>query len=91
MPWCIIDRDNYTLVKFSGNFAPGLGTPECSIGMHIIEALDTDIIPAVSQIIDSDGMDDQTVMHGEKTYRLRRLPDKAGNNTVTLVFEDMSE
>ena len=94
-PWCIIDRENYTLLRFSDNFAPGLGTPECQQGMHIIEALETDIIPAVSQMIDSDDSDELTVSHADKAYNLRRInmngSDAAEKNKVILVFEDKAK
>jgi len=94
-PWCIINRESYTLVRFSDNFTPGLGTPDCKIGMHIIEALETDIIPAVSQMIDSESPDNQTngqqIIHGDKTYTLRRINNGAEKNNVTLIFEDEVE
>ncbi|MDA3897892.1 MAG: FHA domain-containing protein [Desulfobacteraceae bacterium] len=100
-PWCIIDRENYTLLRLSDNFTPGLGTPECQQGMHIIEALETEIIPAVSQMIDSEGTTELTVSHAEKTYRLRRVnfndnnndavADAVEKNNVILVFEEKVE
>ena len=94
-PWCIIDRENYTLLRFSDNFAPGLGTPECRQGMHIIEALETEIIPAVSQMIDSDESNGLTVSHADKAYNLRRInfngADAAEKNNIILVFEDKVE
>ncbi len=94
-PWCIIDRENYTLLRLSDNFVPGLGTPECKQGMHIIEALETDIIPGVSQMIDSDDTNELTVTHADKTYNLRRInsndADAAEKNNVILVFEDKVE
>jgi hypothetical protein len=94
-PWCIIDRENYTLLRFSDNFAPGLGTPECRQGMHIIEALETEIIPAVSQMIDSDNSNGLTVSHADKAYNLRRInfngADATEKNNVILVFEDKVE
>jgi hypothetical protein len=94
-PWCIIDRENYTLLRFSDNFTPGLGTPECRQGMHIIEALETEIIPAVSQMIDSNDSNGLTVSHADKVYNLRRInvndSDAAEKNKVILVFEDKVE
>lgn len=94
-PWCIIDRENYTLLRFSDNFAPGLGTPECRQGMHIIEALETEIIPAVSQMIDSDDSNGLTISHADKAYNLRRInfigADAAEKNNIILVFEDKVE
>jgi type III secretion system (T3SS) inner membrane Yop/YscD-like protein len=94
-PWCIIDRENYTLVRHSDNFATNLGTPDCRQGMHIIEALETTIIPAVSEMIDSDDSTKLTVSHANKTYFLRRMTSKdacaADINHVILIFEEKVE
>lgn len=87
-PWCIIDREDYTVKRLSGNFAGVFGTPECREGMHIIEALETDIIAPVSQMIDSENADNLTVTHGDSTSVLRRLTDPADKSAVILVFED---
>lgn len=90
-PWCVIDRENYILVRFSENFTQGLGTKDCRPGMHIIEALETNIIPAVSQMLDSNSAAPQTLSHGQKTYQLKRMNAANEKNNVTLVFEDCDQ
>lgn len=90
-PWCIVNREDYTLRRMSENFAPSFGTPECREGMHIIEALGSDIIAPVSQIIDAEDAPAATLTHGEKTSVLRRLTDPKDQTAVILVFEDTTK
>jgi hypothetical protein len=90
-PWCVIDRENYVLVRCSENFKPGLGTKDCQPGMHVIEALETDIIPAVSQLIDADDSAPQTLTIAGKTYQMKRTNTPNEKNTVMLVFEDVAQ
>jgi hypothetical protein len=90
-PWCVIDRENYVLVHCSDNFSPGLGTKDCRPGMHVIEALETDIIPAVSQMIDTDDTNPQTLTLDGKTYQMKCMNTVNKKNHVTLVFEDVAQ
>jgi hypothetical protein len=90
-PWCVIDRENYVLVRCSDNFTSGLGTKDCQPGMHVIEALETDIIPAVSQLIDADDAAPRPLTFGGKTYKMKRMNTANEKNNVTLVFEDIAQ
>ena len=90
-PWCVIDRENYVLVNCSDNFSPGLGTKDCRPGMHVIEALETDIIPAVSQMIDTDDATPRALTFAGKTYQMKRMNTVNKKNHVTLVFEDVAQ
>ena len=53
------------------------------------------IIPAVSQMIDSEDTDGLTVTHADRTYNLRRInfkgADAVEKNNIILVFEDLVE
>ncbi len=90
-PWCVIDRENYVLVQYSNNFSPGLGTKDCRPGMHVIEALETDIIPAVSQMMDTDDATPRALTFAGKTYQMKRMNTVNEKNHVTLVFEDVAQ
>ncbi|RJP84601.1 MAG: FHA domain-containing protein [Desulfobacteraceae bacterium] len=87
-PWCVIDRETYTLRRISDNFGQLPGSPDRKAGMHLIEAFDADMIQAVSQLMEAKNEEMLTVVQGEKTYTLRRIENPAEKNNVTLVFED---
>jgi hypothetical protein len=87
-PWCIIDRETYTLIKISDNFAGLPGPPDRKEGMHVIEAFDADMIQAVSQLMETKSEERLTIVIQDKTFVLRRMDDPAQKNNVILVFED---
>ena len=87
-PWCVIDRETYTLRKISDNFSQLPGMPDRREGMHVIEAFDADMIQAVSQLMETESEERLTVVLEGGAYALRRINDPAHKNNVILVFED---
>ena len=57
--------------------------------MHVIEALETDIIPAVSQMMDTNDATPQTLTFAGKTYQMKRTNTADEKKHVTLIFEDV--
>lgn len=88
VPWCIIDRENYTLRRFSNDFAQNLGIPGCKEGLHVIEAFDTDMIQVVSQLMDAPADQEVTMDHPDGKHLLRRFSDPADPDHIAMIFED---
>lgn len=86
-PWCVIDRETYTIQKISGNFNKLLGAPERREGMHVIEAFDADMIQAVSHLMETDTDESQTLALENGACTIRRIHDPARQNHVILIFE----
>lgn len=87
-PWCIIDRENYTLCRFSAHFAQTFAASGCREGMHVIEAFDTDMIQVVSQLMDAQTDNEALPDHLDGKHRLRRISDPADPDHIALIFED---
>lgn len=87
-PWCIIDRENYTLCRFSNNFAQTFGASGFKEGMHVIEAFDTDMIQVVSQLMDTPDDKELTMDHPDGKHLLRRVSDPADPDHIALILEE---
>jgi hypothetical protein len=86
-PWCVIDRETYTLQKISDNFNKLPGAPERREGMHVIEAFDADMIQAVSHLMETDTDESQTLALENGACTIRRVHDPARQNHIILIFE----
>ena len=87
-PWCLIDKEDYTLLRVSDSFTRDLGLKECRTGMHIIEAFDSEIILIVTQIIETP---EDTVLDLEasgRKYRVSGTIRNADKPAVLIVFEE---
>jgi hypothetical protein len=87
-PWCIIDRENYTLSGSSDDFAGAFGLAGCKNGMHVIEAFDTDMVQMVSQLMDAPADEEITLDHPDGNHLLRRIYDPAEPTHMALILED---
>jgi hypothetical protein len=87
-PWCLINVDDYTIVKFSDNFAKNLGLNEFRPGMHIIEAFEAGVIQTVSQILDNKNSGEVEIEIGGKKYLAGRRNDASDESNVLIVFEE---
>lgn len=87
-PWCAIDRETYTIQNMSPDLNAFLGEPVRREGMHVIEAFEADLIQPVSQLMEAEGQENQTVALQGRTCRLTRMTDPDHHNLVILMFED---
>ncbi len=87
-PWCVIDRENYTLSGFSDDFSGTFGLAGCKNGMHVIEAFDTDMVQVVSQLMDAPADEEITLDHPDGNHLLRRIYDPTEPTHMALILED---
>jgi hypothetical protein len=87
-PWCVINRQNYGICRFSDHFTQIITSPGCKEGMHIIEAFDTDMIQVVSQLMDAPDDKELAMDHPDGKHILRRVYDPADPDHIALIFEE---
>ncbi len=86
-PWCEINADNYSLIRFSENFTADLGLKKCRSGMHVIEAFDSDIIQAVSHILDNSEINEHPIQTPDVSLVVRRISSEQASSRVLIAFE----
>ena len=87
-PWCLIDKDDYTLIRFSDTFIRDLGLKECRPGMHIIEAFDSEIIMIVTQIIETPAGSALELVAAGRQYLVSGTSQNTDKPSVLIVFEE---
>jgi hypothetical protein len=87
-PWCLVDKEDYTLMRFSDTFTRDLALKECRPGMHIIEAFDSEIILIVTQIIETPEGTTLELEAGGRQYMVSGTGQNTDKPSVLIVFEE---
>jgi hypothetical protein len=88
-PWCMIDCENFMLVKVSQDLKSIPELAECREGMHLVEAFKAEIIQAVSQLLENKANECLPINLDQNEYRLKRIEKQDGKTNIIFVFEDV--
>ncbi|WP_052507079.1 FHA domain-containing protein [Desulfonatronovibrio magnus] len=89
-PWCIISRDEYCLNQLSDNFSSELQIDHCKPDTHIIEAFDSELIQAVSELIENQMSEPVEIEYLGQKFTVERSDKLSDQNSVLIIFRKLS-